>query len=167
MTDFFQRSSRDRSLLLLTYDIHYSNYGRQPLYNRMEFFIYLFYKSNLLYIQTLDWMNIFMYFFNKYCIYRCIISFNESNVKIRIVKALTVIDDMEREFFQAVTVSILLYGCTIWTLPIRLKKKPDKNNTNVKQILKVALCKTVAVGPLASYLIKHPSKTSNTCWPLI
>ena len=30
---------------------------------------------------------------------------------------------MKRSFFKAAVVSILLYGCTIWTLTKRLKKK--------------------------------------------
>ena len=32
-------------------------------------------------------------------------------------------DKMKRSFFQAVVVSILLYGCTTWTLTKRLEKK--------------------------------------------
>ena len=32
---------------------------------------------------------------------------------------------MKRSFFQAAGVSILLYGCTTWTLPKRLEKKLD------------------------------------------
>ena len=34
---------------------------------------------------------------------------------------------MKRSFFQAVVVSILLYGCTTWTLTKRLEKKLDGN----------------------------------------
>ena len=34
-------------------------------------------------------------------------------------------------FFQAVIVSILLYGCTTWTLTKRLEKKFDGNNTRM------------------------------------
>ena len=36
-------------------------------------------------------------------------------------------DEMKRSFFQAAFVSILLYGCTIWTLTKRLEKKLDGN----------------------------------------
>ena len=36
---------------------------------------------------------------------------------------------MKRSFFQAAVVSILLYGCTIWTLTKRLEKKLDGNYT--------------------------------------
>ena len=34
---------------------------------------------------------------------------------------------MKRSFFQAAVVSILLYGCTTWTLTKRLEKKLDGN----------------------------------------
>ena len=36
-----------------------------------------------------------------------------------------------RSFFQAVVVSILLYGCTTWTLTKRLEKKLDGNYTRM------------------------------------
>ena len=36
---------------------------------------------------------------------------------------------MKRSFFQAAVVSILLYGCTTWTLTKRLEKKLDGNYT--------------------------------------
>ena len=36
---------------------------------------------------------------------------------------------MKRSFFQAVVVSIPLYGCTTWTLTKRLEKKLDGNYT--------------------------------------
>ena len=38
---------------------------------------------------------------------------------------------MKRRFFQAVVVSILLYGCTTWTLTKRLEKKLDGNYTRM------------------------------------
>ena len=40
-------------------------------------------------------------------------------------------DKMKRSFFQAALVSILLYGCTTWTLTKRLEKKLDGNNTRM------------------------------------
>ena len=36
-------------------------------------------------------------------------------------------DKMKRSFFQPAVVSILLYGCTTWTLTKRLEKKLDGN----------------------------------------
>ena len=61
----------------------------------------------------------------------------------RLTKAWTAIDrlsiiwksdltnKMKRSFFQAEVVSILLYGCTTWTLTKRLEKKLDGNYTRM------------------------------------
>ena len=38
---------------------------------------------------------------------------------------------MKRSFFQTAVVSILLYGCTTWTLTKRLEKKLDGNYTRM------------------------------------
>ena len=43
----------------------------------------------------------------------------------------TLTDKMKRSFFQAAVVSILLYGCTTWTLTKRLGKKLDGNYTRM------------------------------------
>ena len=40
-------------------------------------------------------------------------------------------DKMKRTFFHAAVVSILLYGCTTWTLTKRLEKKLDGNYTRM------------------------------------
>ena len=40
-------------------------------------------------------------------------------------------DKMKRSFFQAAIVSIMLYGCTTWTLIKRLEKKLDGNYTRM------------------------------------
>ena len=40
-------------------------------------------------------------------------------------------DEMKRSFFQAAVVSILLYGCTTWTLTKRLEKKLVSNYTRM------------------------------------
>ena len=40
-------------------------------------------------------------------------------------------DKMKRSFFQAAVTSILLYGCTTWTLTKRLEKKQDGNYTRM------------------------------------
>ena len=40
-------------------------------------------------------------------------------------------DKMKRNFFQAAVVSILLYGCTTWTLTKWLEKKLDGNYTRM------------------------------------
>ena len=67
----------------------------------------------------------------------------EKNIDTRLTKAWTAIDrltiiwkydltdKMKRSFFQAAVVSILLYGCTTWTLTKRLEKKLDSNYTKM------------------------------------
>ena len=42
---------------------------------------------------------------------------------------------MKRSFFQAAVVSILLYGCTTWTLTKRMEKKLDSNYTRMLQAI--------------------------------
>ena len=62
----------------------------------------------------------------------------EKDIDTRLTKAWTInrlsigwksdlTDKMKRSFFQAAVTSILLYGCTTWTLTKRLEKKLDGN----------------------------------------
>ena len=44
-------------------------------------------------------------------------------------------DKMKRSFFQVAVTSILLYGCTTWTLTKRLEKKLDGNYTRMLQAI--------------------------------
>ena len=67
----------------------------------------------------------------------------EKDINMRLTKTWTVInrlsiicksdltDKMKRSFFQAAVASILLYGCTTWTLTKRLEKKLDGNYTRM------------------------------------
>ena len=71
------------------------------------------------------------------------VSSTENDIDTRLMKAWTAIDrlsiiwksdltdEMKRSFFQAAVVSILLYGCTTWTLTKRLEKKLDGNYTRM------------------------------------
>ena len=66
-------------------------------------------------------------------------------------------DKMKRSFFHAAVVSILLYGCTTWTLAKRLKKKPDGNYT---RMLRAILNKSWRQHPTRHQLYGHlPSIT--------
>ena len=58
-------------------------------------------------------------------------------------------DKMKRSFFQAAVVSILLYGCTTWTLTKRLLHKNAASN--LEQVLVATSHKTPTVRPPASY----------------
>ena len=92
------------------------------------------------------------------------ISSTETDINTRLAKAWTGIDrlsviwksdmtdEINRSFFQAAVVSILLYGCTTWTLTKRMEKKLDGNYTkntssNIKQVLEVVPHKAAAVRP--------------------
>ena len=71
------------------------------------------------------------------------VSSTEKDIDTRLTKAWTAFDTlsiiwksnltdkMKRSFFQAGVVSILLYGCTTWTLSKRLEKKLDGNYTRM------------------------------------
>ena len=61
-------------------------------------------------------------------------------------------DKMKRSFFQGVVVSILLYGCTIWTLTQRLEKKLDGNYT---RMLRAILNKSWRQHPTKHQLYGH------------
>ena len=61
-------------------------------------------------------------------------------------------DKMKRSFFQAAVVSILLYGCTTWTLTKRLEKKLDGNYT---RMLRAILNKSWQQHPTKYQLYGH------------
>ena len=61
-------------------------------------------------------------------------------------------DKMKRSFFQAAVVSILLYGCTTWTLTKRLEKKLDGNYT---RMLRAILNKSWQQHPTRHQLYGH------------
>ena len=61
-------------------------------------------------------------------------------------------DKMKRSFFQAAVTSILLYGCTTWTLTKRLEKKLDGNYT---RILRAILNKSWQQHPTRHQLYGH------------
>ena len=61
-------------------------------------------------------------------------------------------DKMKRSFFQAAVASILLYGCTTWTLTKRLEKKLDGN---YKRMLRAILNKSWRQHPTRHQLYGH------------
>ena len=61
-------------------------------------------------------------------------------------------DKMKRSFFQAAVTSILLYGCTTWTLTKRLEKKLDGNYT---RMLRAILNKSWRQHPTKHQLYGH------------
>ena len=51
--------------------------------------------------------------------------------KLSVIWKSDLTDKRKRSFFQAAVVSILLYGCTTWTLTKRMEKKIDSNYTRM------------------------------------
>ena len=97
------------------------------------------------------------------------VSSSEKDIDTRLTKAWTANDSlsiiwksdltvkMKRSFFQAAVVSILLYGCTTWTLTKRLEKKLDGNYT---RMLRAILNKSWRQHPTRHQLYGHlPSIT--------
>ena len=91
------------------------------------------------------------------------VSSTEKDIDTRLTKAWTAIDisviwksdltdKMKRSFFQAVVVSIFLYGCTTWTLTKRLEKKLDGNYT---RMLRAILNKSWRQHPTKHQLCGH------------
>ena len=92
------------------------------------------------------------------------VSSTEKDIDTRLTKAWTAIDKlsiiwksdltdkMKRSFFQAAVVSILLYGCTTWTLTKRLKKKLDGYYT---RMLRAILNKSCRQHPTRHQLYGH------------
>ena len=88
----------------------------------------------------------------------------EKDIDMRLMKAWTAInrlsiiwksdlnDKMKRSFFQAAIASILLYGCTTWTLTKRLEKKLDGNYT---RMLRAILNKSWRQHPTRHQLYGH------------
>ena len=72
--------------------------------------------------------------------------------KLSIVWKSDLTDKMKRSFFQAAVVSILLYGCTTWTLTKRLEKKLDGNYT---RMLRAILNKSWQQHPTRHQLYGH------------
>ena len=72
--------------------------------------------------------------------------------RLSIIWKSDLIDKMKRSFFQAAVVSILLYGCTTWTLTKRLKKKLDGNYT---RMLRAILSKSCRQHPTRHQLYGH------------
>ena len=127
-------------------------------------------------ITTLDGASLRLV--DKFTYLESSVSSTENDIDTRLTKAWTAIDrlsiiwksdltdEMKRSFFQAAVVSILLYGCTTWTLTKRLEKKLDGNyknvESNIEQLLATTPHETPTVRPLASHHENYTSQTSQT-----
>ena len=72
---------------------------------------------------------------------------------------------MKRGFFQAVVISMLLYGCTTWTLTKRLEKKLDGNYTSSPGGNTPQDTNCTATCPLSRKLFKlDRTRHAGHCW---
>ena len=71
---------------------------------------------------------------------------------LSIIRKSNLTDKMKRSFFSVAVVSIVLYGCTTWTLTKRLEKKLDGNYI---RILRVILNKSWRQHPTKHQLYGH------------
>ena len=113
-------------------------------------------------ISTLDGTSLKLV--DKFTYLRSSISSTEKDIDTRLTKAWIAIDrlsiiwksdltdKMKRSFFRAAVVSILLYGCTTWTLTKRLKKKL---NGNYIRMLRAILNKSWRQHPTRHQLYGH------------
>ena len=99
----------------------------------------------------------------------------EKDIDTRLTKAWTAInrlsiiwksdmtDKMNRSFFQAAVTSILLYGCTTWTLTKRLEKKLDSNYT---RMLRAILNKSWRqhLPPITKTIQVRRTRHDGHCW---
>ena len=101
---------------------------------------------------------------NKFTYLGSSVSSTKTDIIMQLAKAWTAInrlsvmwrsdltDKMKCSFFQAAVVSILLYGCTPWTLMKRRKKKLDGNYTRMLQAI---LNKSWRQYPTKQHLYAH------------
>ena len=99
------------------------------------------------------------------------VSSTEKYIDTRLTKAWTAInrlsiiwksnlgDKMTRSSFQAAIVSVLLYGCTTWTLTKRLEKELDGNYT---RMLRAILNKSGQQHPTRRQLYGHLPPVTKT-----
>ena len=78
----------------------------------------------------------------------CILYIN----RLSIIRKSDLTDKVKRSFFHVAVVSILLYGCTTWTLTKRLEKKLDGNYT---RMLRAILNKSWRQHPTRHQLYDH------------
>ena len=123
-------------------------------------------RNDFLAVEEMNWMtdNWPGWFNSLLFILSYSVESTEKDIETRLTKAWTAInrlsiiwksdltDKMKRSFFQAAVTSILLYGCTTWTLTKRLEKKLDGNYT---RMLRAILNKSWRQHPTRHQLYGH------------
>ena len=103
------------------------------MYICMYVYIYV-YICIYIYMYIYIYIYMYVYIVDKFTYLGSSVSSTEKDIDTRLTKAWTAIDrlsiiwksdltdKMKRSFFQAAVVSMLLYGCSTWTLTKRLEK---------------------------------------------
>ena len=77
--------------------------------------------------------------------------------KLSVIWKTDLTDKVKHSFFQAAVVSILLYGCTTWTLT-KAKRQLHKNAaSNTEQVMGTTPHKAPSIRPLTSHDENYPS----------
>ena len=90
--------------------------------------------------------------------------------RLSIIRKSNLTDKIKRSFFQVAVVSILLYGCTTWTLTKRMEKRrqlPKNATSNIEPVLEAAPHKAAVIRPLTSHHENYPNYTTRYaghCW---
>ena len=120
-------------------------------------------------ISTLDGTSVKLV--DKFTYLGSSVSSTKKDIDTRLTKAWTAIDGLsitwksdltdkiKRNFFQAAVMSILLYGCTTWTLTKRREKKLDGNYT---RMLRAILNKSWRQHPTKYQLYGHQPPITKT-----
>ena len=149
-------------LQVLLFNTYYSIQRYSFVYTQLNsskyFYVSLTIQLNIRYLGTpLKLVDKFTYLGSS-------VESTEKDIETRLTKAWTAInrlstiwksdltDKMKRSFFQAAVTSILLYGCTTWTLTKRLEKKLDSNYT---RMLRAILNKSWQQHPTRHQLYGH------------
>ena len=127
----------------LLHSLERATAGIDPYVNAHEAEYMCFNQTS--YISTLEGTSLKLV--EKFAYLGSSVSSTEKDIDTRLTKAWTAIDKqsiiwksdltvkMKRSFFQAAIISILLYGCTTWTLPNRLEKKLNGNYTRMFRVI--------------------------------
>ena len=138
--------------------INYLCFGLHVNANKTEYMCY----NQTGNIATLDGASLKLV--DKFTYLGSSVSSTEKDIDTRLTKAWTAIDrlsiiwksdltdKMKRSFFRAAVVSILLYGCTTWTLTKRLERRLDGNYT---RMLRAVLNKSWRQHPTRLQLYGH------------
>ena len=147
----------DGCRLLRRSNCHVCMYVYICIYEYMSMYIFV-YVYIYIYLCACLCMYVCMCTYVCLCVFMCVYVYAYMGVlyvclyTYLIIRKSDLADKMKRSFFQAAVVSIVLYGCTTWTLTKRLEKKLDGNYT---RMLRAILNKSWRQHPTRYQLYGH------------